>query len=49
MNMKKWMEQIQAEKVKKPLPILAFPCVQLMGITGESESRRRTERYRPRE
>lgn len=33
MNMKKWMEQIQAEKVKKPLPILAFPCVQLMGIT----------------
>lgn len=32
-NMKKWLEDLRAEKVKKALPILSFPSVQLLGIT----------------
>jgi uroporphyrinogen decarboxylase len=33
MNMKKWKENVLAAPNKKPMPILSFPCVQLMGIT----------------
>ena len=33
MNMKKWKDGVIAESKKKAMPILSFPCVQLMGIT----------------
>jgi uroporphyrinogen decarboxylase len=33
MNMKQWKEDILASPRKKALPVLSFPCVQLMGIT----------------
>ena len=33
MDMKKWKEEIMASPEKKAMPILSFPCVQLMGIT----------------
>ena len=33
MNMKKWLEELRAAPVKKPMPILSFPSTQLMGIT----------------
>jgi uroporphyrinogen decarboxylase len=33
MNMKKWKEDVFASPVKKAMPVLSFPCVQLMGIT----------------
>ena len=33
MNMHKWLEEVKAAPVKKPFPILSFPCVQLMDIT----------------
>lgn len=33
MNMKKWKEEVLSAPEKKALPILSFPCVQLMGIT----------------
>ena len=33
MNMKQWKENIIASPVKKAMPILSFPCIQLMGIT----------------
>ena len=32
-DMKQWVRQMIADPVKKPLPLLSFPCVQLMGIT----------------
>lgn len=32
-NMKQWVADMIATPVKKPLPVLSFPCVQLMGIT----------------
>lgn len=32
MNMQKWLEELKTSPVKKPMPILSFPCVQLMGI-----------------
>jgi uroporphyrinogen decarboxylase len=32
-NMYKWLENMKNAKVKKPLPILSFPAVQLAGIT----------------
>lgn len=32
-NMKQWATDLMAAPVKKPLPLLSFPCVQLMGIT----------------
>lgn len=32
-NMKQWIREQISAKVKQPLPILSFPCVQLMGIT----------------
>lgn len=31
-NMKQWVADMIAAPVKKPLPLLSFPCVQLMGI-----------------
>ena len=34
-NMKQWAADLIAAPVKKPLPLLSFPCVQLMGITVE--------------
>ncbi|MDO4544841.1 MAG: uroporphyrinogen decarboxylase family protein [Bacillota bacterium] len=33
MNMKRWLEDIKASPIKKPMPVLSFPCVQLMGIS----------------
>jgi len=33
MDMKKWKESVLAGPKKKAMPILSFPCVQLMGIT----------------
>lgn len=33
MNMHKWLEEIKLSPVKKPMPVLSFPCVQLMGIS----------------
>jgi len=32
-DMNKWLEDQKAAKVKKPLPILSFPSIQLLGIT----------------
>ena len=32
-NMKHWAAELIAAPVKKPLPLLSFPCVQLMGVT----------------
>lgn len=32
-NMKQWAQELMAAPVKKPLPLLSFPCVQLMDIT----------------
>lgn len=45
-NMKQWLEQMIKAPVKKPLPILSFPAVQLMGITVKeliSDSDRQAE------
>ena len=33
MNMKKWRESVLAAPHKRAMPVLSFPCVQLMGIT----------------
>lgn len=33
MNMKVWKENLLAASTKKAMPVLSFPCVQLMGIT----------------
>jgi len=32
-NMKQWAADLLAAPVKKPLPLLSFPCVQLMDVT----------------
>jgi uroporphyrinogen decarboxylase len=32
-NMRLWLDEQRAANVKKPLPVLSFPCIQLMGIT----------------
>lgn len=32
-NMKQWLNELYESDVKKPLPVLSFPAVQLMGIT----------------
>ena len=32
-NMKQWAADLMAAAVKKPLPLLSFPCVQLMDVT----------------
>ena len=31
--MRKWLNELRAAKTKKALPILSFPCIQLMGIS----------------
>ena len=33
MNMKQWLEEIKKSDVKKAMPILSFPCVDLLGVT----------------
>ena len=33
MNMRNWVAQTIENSEKKPMPLLSFPCVQLMGIT----------------
>ena len=33
MNMKQWMTEVCASAVKKPMPILSFPCAQLLGVS----------------
>lgn len=33
MNMYKWMEGVKADPIKKPFPILSFPCVKLLDIS----------------
>ena len=33
MNMHKWLENVKNAPEKKPMPILSFPCVQLLGIS----------------
>ena len=32
-DMKKWVAELIAAPVKKPMPLLSFPCVQLMDVT----------------
>ena len=32
-NMKQWAAELMAAPVKKPLPLLSFPCVQLMNVS----------------
>lgn len=32
-NMKQWVENLIANKKKPPIPVLSFPCVQLLGIS----------------
>lgn len=32
MNMTQWLQDIKAAPVKKPMPVLSFPCIQLLGI-----------------
>lgn len=32
-DMRKWVSQMIQSPVKKPMPLLSFPCVQLMGIS----------------
>lgn len=32
-NMKKWIDDLKEAKVKKPMPILSFPCVSLLGVS----------------
>ncbi|MBQ3593316.1 MAG: methyltransferase, partial [Clostridia bacterium] len=32
-NMKSWIEEQRGTHAKKPLPVLSFPCVSLLGIT----------------
>lgn len=33
MNMRTWLEDVKNNSIKKPMPILSFPCAQLMGIS----------------
>ena len=32
-NMKQWLDSLKGVKKKKPVPVLSFPCVSLLGIT----------------
>lgn len=34
-NMRRWAAELMAAPVKKPLPLLSFPCVGLLGVTVE--------------
>ena len=31
--MKNWLEGMKGAKAKKPIPVLSFPCVSLLGVT----------------
>lgn len=31
--MKSWLEEMKGAKAKKPIPVLSFPCVSLLGVT----------------
>ena len=33
MNMYQWLESVKADRKKKPMPVLSYPGIQLMGIT----------------
>ena len=33
LNMKSWIESLKGTQPKKPIPVLSFPCVSLLGIT----------------
>ena len=33
MNMSKWIEELKNSPIKKPLPVLSFPGIQLLGMT----------------
>ena len=33
MNMRAWFDELKRQEVKKPLPVLSFPCVSLLGIS----------------
>lgn len=33
MNMRNWLNEIKKASVRKPMPVLSFPCVQFMGIS----------------
>ncbi len=33
MNMKQWLNELRAAEIKKPMPVLSFPSISLMGIT----------------
>lgn len=35
MDMKQWLADLKAVRQKKPMPILSFPSVQLLGIDVE--------------
>ena len=48
-NMKQWLDDLRAAPNKKPLPILSFPCISLLGITVReliSDSERQAEGMR---
>lgn len=45
-NMKQWIQELLAAPVKKPLPLLSFPCVQLMDVTVEQLIRDSALRHR---
>lgn len=32
-NMKQWIESLKGTQAKKPIPVLSFPCVSLLGVT----------------
>ena len=32
-NMKQWVKSLKGTGAKKPIPVLSFPCVSLLGIT----------------
>ena len=45
-DMRKWLEELQAAPVKKAMPVLSFPAVQLLGISVKeliSDSDRQAE------
>lgn len=33
MNMKLWLEEVKNSKIKKPMPVLSFPSVSLLGVS----------------
>ena len=32
-NMKQWIDSLKGAHIKKPMPVLSFPCVSLLGVT----------------